>query len=273
MTGLDSRHISRPITAFNWYGNMTRDRELDCRNTHQILPTSKDANMCYDNHSHIHPGIYGHSLPSDPYLSGYNTSHTELELARDDLRTFDQIPSPSAFTASIADAIHLSRLESRASSIKQIPPNYIRHATADNPRIPWTRWHGPRTKEKYIPVCQGQWWSSPAFVPGPSAAARAAVTAYSHARRIMETDFGYQLFGDARCENCKEIDWECWRYSEEGARRVSNPGSACARCRAAPAHQGCSISGRRRSTAGVITELVSMMRRAWPRIRPETVAA
>ena len=254
MSGLDARY-SRPSTAVNWYGKMTRDREVE-GNTHQTSPTSEDVNTYYDYHSHNHPAIGGHLLSSGLYSSASNITHTALERARDNSRTFDQLPSPSALNASIADAIHLSRLDSRTASTKQIPPNYIKHATADNPRIPWTRWHGPRTKEKYIPVCQEKWWSSPAFVPGPSAAARAAATAYSHACHIMETDLGYQLFGDSRCDNFKDNDLECWRYSNEGTRRVSNPGSACARCRAAPAHKGCSISKRRGSKA-IITELVA----------------
>jgi hypothetical protein len=125
-------------------------------------------------------------------------------------------------------------------------------------------WHGPPTKEKHVPVCQEKWWSSPALVPGPSAKARAVATTYSHACRIMETDIGYQLLGDACCDNCKENDWECWRYSKEGARRVNKPGSACARCRAAPAHLRCSISKRRGSKA-VVTGLVALSHGFVPR--------
>jgi hypothetical protein len=118
MSGLDARY-SRPITAVNWYGKMTRDREVE-GNTHQTSPTSEDVNTYYDYHSHNHP-------------------------ARDNSRTFDQPPSPSAFTASIADAIHLSRLESRATSTKQnqttsstqqqtIPESPGRAGTAPEPK-------------------------------------------------------------------------------------------------------------------------------------------
>jgi hypothetical protein len=54
------------------------------------------------------------------------------------------------------------------------------------------------------------------------------------------------------------------RYSKEGARRVNKPGSACARCRAAPAHLRCSISKRRGSKA-VMTELVALSHGFIPR--------
>jgi DNA-directed RNA polymerase specialized sigma24 family protein len=143
MSGLDARY-SRPITAVNWYGKMTRDREVE-GNTHQTSPTSEDVNTYYDYHSHIHPAIGGHLLSADPYSSASNITHTALERARDNSRTFDQPPSPSAFTASIADAIHLSRLESRATSTKQnqttsstqqqtIPESPGRAGTAPEPK-------------------------------------------------------------------------------------------------------------------------------------------
>lgn len=50
--------------------------------------------------------------------------------------------------------------------------------------------------ELYVPTIQGKWWSVPNYhqIHGEK---RAGV---SHAARIMDTDLGEQLFGDARCK-------------------------------------------------------------------------
>ncbi|KAE8371856.1 hypothetical protein BDV26DRAFT_275289 [Aspergillus bertholletiae] len=113
---------------------------------------------------------------------------------------------------------------------------------ADQPRWEWI-WH-PRGKssEPYTPAVVGKWWShSEAELAQLQPARRSNI---GHIYRIMETELGEQLLGDARCTYCKERDVECWAYSSQGQRQVSRPGSACARCRIEPYMDGCSLSRR-----------------------------
>lgn len=194
-------------------------------------------------HSHYDPDPTRHLQSAAPSLSACSVTRTVLEPSPDTLRKFDNNPLPYVVNVPTTSPKPSSRGFVYSS---QTSPAYIKCSTADDPRIPWTNWTGPRTKEIYVPTVPDKWWSTPSHAPARPAAAAAAATAYSHACRIMETQLGEQLFGDARCDTCKRHNEECWRYSHEGSLRILNPGSACARCRAAPpANIGCSMSGRR----------------------------
>jgi hypothetical protein len=143
--------------------------------------------------------------PSHSCRPPLSVTHTELEPGRNLPRMFDNIPSFLAVNAPAASATSPWGMEASAATTNQISytwqtsPDYIRHATADNPRIPWNKWSGFRTRERNVPTCRDKWWSSPAYAPESTKSAAAAETAYSHACRIMETDLGEQLFGDTRC--------------------------------------------------------------------------
>jgi hypothetical protein len=111
---------------------------------------------------------------------------------------------------------------------------------ADQPRLPWNWSHaGTKTKEHYEPTAVGKWW----WVWAQEN--RESLPLISNLGRIMETDLGEQRFGADRCQRCQEEDLECWNYSQRAVLQVSNPGSACTRCRTEPRNTGCSLSRRR----------------------------
>lgn len=57
----------------------------------------------------------------------------------------------------------------------------------------------------------------------------------------METDYGQQLFGNDRCQNCVDAKRECWVFREEVVKDVlKNAGGACTHCRFDRNNKGCS---------------------------------
>ncbi|KAK8237563.1 hypothetical protein IWZ00DRAFT_102892 [Phyllosticta capitalensis] len=92
---------------------------------------------------------------------------------------------------------------------------------ADQPRIPHRR-EPDKIRAPYISVHTEKWW----------AIRRYKQDHRNHIGRIMETELGVQLLGDARCDFCKQKDRECWAYSALGRMQIANASEACAHCRA-----------------------------------------
>ncbi|KAK8180074.1 uncharacterized protein BKA78DRAFT_300206 [Phyllosticta capitalensis] len=92
---------------------------------------------------------------------------------------------------------------------------------ADQPRIPHRR-EPDKIGAPYISVHTEKWW----------AIRRYKQDHRNHIGRIMETELGVQLLGDARCDFCKQKDRECWAYSALGRMQIANASEACAHCRA-----------------------------------------
>lgn len=112
---------------------------------------------------------------------------------------------------------------------------------ADQPRLPWNWSHGStKSREHYEPTAVGKWW----WVWAQEN--RESLPLISNLGRIMETELGEQRFGANRCTRCQIEDLECWTYSQRAVHQVSNPGSACTRCRTDPKTTGCSLSKRTR---------------------------
>lgn len=127
---------------------------------------------------------------------------------------------------------------SAALSINQLL--FDQAQVADQPRLPWNWSHaGTKTKAHYEPTAVGKWW----WVWAQEN--RENLSLISNLGRIMETDLGERRFGANRCQRCHEEDLECWIYSQRAILQVSNPGSACTRCRTEPRNTGCSLSRRR----------------------------
>ncbi|KAK8228007.1 hypothetical protein HDK77DRAFT_97441 [Phyllosticta capitalensis] len=116
-----------------------------------------------------------------------------------------------------------------------------RREIADQARLAHKPTHS-RTREPYQTRIRDKWWSG-GF---PQCDKR------NHIGRIMETELGLQLHGDARCEQCKNQDLECWIYSPVAKRQVHYPGGQCARCRSS--FKACTVyehsqHGKRRKKA------------------------
>lgn len=112
------------------------------------------------------------------------------------------------------------------------------HTAHNQPRIPWT-WSSEKTSAVYVPVYKDKWWSNimmalpiaPMALPNALKNKASHETSLSHIGRIMETELGEELTGNDRCNNCQKHDWECWVYTERGAKQILGPGVRCARCR------------------------------------------
>lgn len=118
---------------------------------------------------------------------------------------------------------------------------YHRAQIADQP---WIFDHlGNALAPPYTPTVVGKWWS-----PAPErldVMARGKRQGWSHIGRIMETELGHRLDGNARCSHCQKEGNGCWVYNEEGRHQISHPGTNCARCRVSSQPGGCSLSTRR----------------------------
>jgi hypothetical protein len=115
---------------------------------------------------------------------------------------------------------------------------------ANQPRLPWGWQASGKSAAPYTPVITGKWWSQTAEQMEALGPKR---NDFGHIGRIMETELGEKLVGDARCTACRQLDQECWVYSAKGRQQVSHPGSTCARCRVAGRAGGCSLSTRKSS--------------------------
>lgn len=121
---------------------------------------------------------------------------------------------------------------------------FLEAQTANQPRLPWNWNSWGKSKAPYTPAVAGKWWSISqeelAQLKSDKRSDR------GHIGRIMETELGEQLCGEARCTACSARGMECWIYSKEGSQQVAFPGDSCARCRWASYEGGCSLSKRKK---------------------------
>ena len=111
-------------------------------------------------------------------------------------------------------------------------------------RRPWT-YTSIRSSERWRHQEAGRWYYVSDAAYAAQSTSGKAVT--NHIGRIMESDLGEQLIGEARCRHCKDGDRECWVYSARAFNQVKYLTPACARCRQMPRNGGCSFSTRRRA--------------------------
>ncbi|KAE9991249.1 hypothetical protein EG327_000251 [Venturia inaequalis] len=135
-------------------------------------------------------------------------------------QTESQVARPHAITSTLA--------YNATKPIKKPKTLVSKSKTQARRRIPW-EWSDERTSVLYTPFYKNEWWSqmAPSGVPSVKAYTERYI---SHIGRIMETELGEELFGDARCTNCQRRNEECWVYSKEGSQQVLNPVRRCARC-------------------------------------------
>jgi len=74
---------------------------------------------------------------------------------------------------------------------------FDRAQIADGPRLPWAWSLTGKDRQDYTPQVGGKWWSD---LPAADPARRRDV---GHIGRIMETELGVKLEGEARCEACR----------------------------------------------------------------------
>jgi hypothetical protein len=83
-------------------------------------------------------------------------------------------------------------------------------------------------KVDYVATVEGKWWyRSPEKFASWSPEVRKR---FSHVALIMETELGEKREGWDRCRDCRSKDFECWAYSEEGAKQLEYTTQRCARC-------------------------------------------
>lgn len=153
------------------------------------------------------------------------------------------VPSPAAVTAAnaVGGGAGASAPQSLAAFLQR------QRAPQGNARFSWN-WAGKLTSSERLrrPQLDGYSWSiSQSDWDRLSSGQQ---TALSHAGRMLETELGEELLGEARCTACRVHGRECWVYTKDAhAYGLGKAGRSCAHCRLNPSKDGCSLSGRKKS--------------------------